>query len=94
MSMTTTSIRLSSELKDRFEDLARATGRSKNFLMTEALERYVDAESWQVEQIKEGIRQDDAGLVVSHDDVVAGLIAKGMMTPEGLEQARQRIATE
>ena len=44
MGMTTASIRLPRELKARYGVLAEATGRTKNYLMTEALEQYVERE--------------------------------------------------
>ena len=61
MAYTITSIRLPDELRRKIERLAQATGRSKSFLMQEAIAQYVENESWQLTQIEEGIRADDAG---------------------------------
>ncbi len=61
MAQTITSIRLPDELREKVEGLARATGRSKSFLMQEAIEHYVENEAWQLARIDEGIQADDAG---------------------------------
>jgi len=44
MGMTTASIRLPRDLKARYGDLSRATGRTINYLMTEAMEQYLERE--------------------------------------------------
>jgi RHH-type rel operon transcriptional repressor/antitoxin RelB len=66
---TTLTLRIDETLKSRLESLAEATQRSKSFLAAEALERYVTEESWQVAQIKEGMRQADAGLTIPGEDM-------------------------
>ena len=50
-------LRVKNELKEKLESLAEATQRSKSFLATEALERYIELESWQVAHIRKGIKQ-------------------------------------
>lgn len=82
------------EIKQRIEALAEATGRSKNYLLTEAVTRYVDHEAWQVARIEEGLRSADTERLIPHEEVVAGLIEKGMITPDGLERAREQLADE
>ena len=77
MSTTLFSFRVKNELKEKLDSLAEATQRSKSFLATEALERYIQLESWQVAHIKHGIKQADQGLVVSGDDVDQWLASWG-----------------
>ncbi len=69
MSMTTTNLRLSEELKGRIEALARETGRSEDDVMAEALTRYVEHDAWQMEQIEEGLRQADAHMLVPPEEM-------------------------
>lgn len=74
---TTLTLRLSDKLKVKLESLAKATQRTKSFLAAEALERYVESESWQVAEIKEGMRQADAGLLISGEDMDEWLASWG-----------------
>lgn len=71
--MTTTTstlnIRMSDEIKRDLESLAQATGRSKNYHVIEAIEQYLAEQSWQIEQIKAGIEDLDAGRFVTHEQV-------------------------
>jgi len=52
MSTIATTIRIQGSLQERYDQLARATGRTRNYLMAEALERYVAREGWQIEQTR------------------------------------------
>jgi predicted transcriptional regulator len=64
------SIRLPQETKDKIDTLARAMGRPRNYLIAEAIERYIQEESWQIAEIQAGIAEDDAGLGVPHEEVM------------------------
>ncbi len=50
-------IRMTSEMKERIENLAQATNRSKAFLFGEAISSYLDANEWQVKAIQEGLAE-------------------------------------
>lgn len=67
---TTMTIRLEPELKQRLDQLAEATHRSKSFLAAEALRDYVDLNEWQVQEIKDAIREADNGDFASDQSVV------------------------
>ena len=66
------SIRLPQETKDKLDNLARAMGRPRNYLIAEAIERYLQDESWQIAEIQAGIAEDDAGLGIPHEEVMRG----------------------
>jgi RHH-type transcriptional regulator, rel operon repressor / antitoxin RelB len=53
--------RLDSKLKKKLDKLAKATDRSRSFLVAEAIRDYVALNEWQIEEIKKGIREADAG---------------------------------
>lgn len=72
---TTTTIRLSSDLKDKLDRLARITRRSKSFLAAEAISAYVDRELEIVEGIQRGLADVRAGRTVPHEQVVAEIDA-------------------
>ena len=50
MAAVATTIRIPARLQERYDQLAKAAGRTRNDLMAEALERYVAREGWQIEQ--------------------------------------------
>jgi RHH-type transcriptional regulator, rel operon repressor / antitoxin RelB len=58
---TTMTVRLSQELKGKLERLAESTRRSKSYLAAEAIAEYVDANAWQVEEIRKAVEKADAG---------------------------------
>jgi len=54
-------LRLNSKLKKKLDNLAKATERSRSFLVAEAILEYVALNEWQIEEIKKGLREADAG---------------------------------
>ena len=64
------SVRLPEETKEKIDALAKALGRPRNYVIAEAVERYIKEEAWQIEEIQAAIAEDDADLVVPHDDVM------------------------
>ena len=58
---TTMTVRLSKELKGRLDRLAESTSRSKSYLAAVAIAEYVDANAWQVEEIRRAVEKADAG---------------------------------
>ena len=70
---TTLSLRIDAELKNRLESLAKRSRRSKSFLAAEAIAAYVQAESWQLDQIAAGLDDLEAGRTVKHEDVAGWL---------------------
>ena len=66
---STLTVRVPSHLKKRLDGLARTTGRNRSRVAVEALESYVEEREEQLARIDQGIRDADAGRVVSHDKV-------------------------
>ena len=63
------SLRLPKGTKDRLQELADATGRTKAFLAQDAIERYLELESWQIQAIQEGVNAVDDGKIVSYKEI-------------------------
>lgn len=74
---TTLSVRLDVDTKKRLEALAKRARRSKSFLAAEAIAAYVEAESWQLDEIQAGITDLDEGRGVPHKDVANWLHSWG-----------------
>jgi predicted transcriptional regulator len=65
------SVRLPPELNQQVADIAQALDRPKSWVIEQAIKDFVAVQAWHLAAIDEGIRDADAGRVVSHDDVVA-----------------------
>ncbi len=68
---TTMTIRLEPELKARLDKLSAATRRSKSFLAAEAVREFVQLNEWQIEEIKAGLKEADAGDFASDQEIRA-----------------------
>jgi RHH-type rel operon transcriptional repressor/antitoxin RelB len=66
---TTLSVRIDTDTKKRLEVLAKRARRSKSFLAAEAISAFVEAESWQLDEIQAGINELDHGRGVPHKEV-------------------------
>ena len=73
MSTITIGARISEELDRDLRKLSAATGRSKSWLVAEALKSYVESEKAFVEAVEEGIKAYEEGRVVDHETVLAEL---------------------
>jgi predicted transcriptional regulator len=71
MKSITIGARISEQLDRDLRMLAVATGRSRSWLVAEALKSYVEAEKQFIEAVEEGIKAADEGRLVDHEDVVA-----------------------
>jgi RHH-type rel operon transcriptional repressor/antitoxin RelB len=56
---TTMTVRLDSELKERLDQLAEITHRSKSFLAAEAIRDFIELNEWQVQEIKSALAEAD-----------------------------------
>lgn len=68
---TAISIRLSAEMRQRLDDLAGIVGRSRNHVIVDALQRYLEEEAWQLEEIRAGMAEADANDFATPDEVEA-----------------------
>ena len=63
------SLRIPTGTKQRLEELANATGRTKAFLALDAIEKYLEIEAWQISAIKDGLNDIQNKDTVSLKDV-------------------------
>jgi predicted transcriptional regulator len=66
-------IRVSSELQDRLDAIADAIDRPRSWVVNRALEAFVESEVWQIEEIKRGLAEADAGEFATDTEVEATL---------------------
>ena len=73
----TFSIRLKPEIKKRLAKLAKASGRSSNFLISDAVESYVTDQEKMLAEIRQADRQVKGGHYIKHRDMKAWLLSWG-----------------
>ena len=66
---TTMTIRLESDLKNRLDELAKITDRSKSYLAAEAIREFIELNEWQLLEIKQAVGEAEAGEFASDRDV-------------------------
>lgn len=77
------SSRVEKSISDKLDLLSKATDRSRSFLIGEAIKAYVEDQAWQIEAIKEGLKQANQGKFAS-DEKVRNTFAKyGVNVNEG-----------
>jgi predicted transcriptional regulator len=54
-------VRVSAELQDRLDAIADAMDRPRSWVVNRGLERFVESEAWQIEEIKRGLAEADVG---------------------------------
>lgn len=74
---TSLSFRVSEETAQRLDALAEATDRPRSWLLEQALDSYLEVQAWQVERIRQGLADLEAGRTVPHEEVAAWLKSWG-----------------
>ena len=69
MNSSTISTRIDPETAKKLEELAKVTKRTKSFLASEAINQYVEEQSWQIEAITKGLKEADEGKFASEKEV-------------------------
>jgi predicted transcriptional regulator len=77
-----TSIRMGADIRDMYEMIARATGRSRNELMAEALRVEGERQIHEIALIEEGLGDLRAGRSAPLEEVVVRLQERGMLPPD------------
>jgi len=73
----TLSIRLKPETKKRLAKLAKSSGRSSNFLISDAVESYVADQERLLADVRQADRQVKSGHYIKHQDMKAWLLSWG-----------------
>lgn len=73
---TTEPITIRTAKVQEIDALAHAMDRSRNYIVNQAIEQYLEANAWQLERISAGIAAAREGKVVLADDVFAAIATK------------------
>ncbi|WP_414161069.1 CopG family ribbon-helix-helix protein [Serratia sp. BNK-12] len=77
--MSVMSVRLSEDLSEQLEALAKATGRTKSFLAGQAIRDFINREAWQIAETQQAIIEADQGDFVSYDEMEARFKKMGVI---------------
>ena len=68
-------VRATKEIVSEIDALAAAMDRSRNYVVNQALQQYIEANAWQIERIREGMEAARKGRIRPAEDVFAGIAA-------------------
>jgi len=88
-STTLVTIRVPAAMKERFDWMAKAMDRPRNYVFVEALQRYLDQEEWQLKDILDALDEAEQEEGVPHDDVMR----EAWATIERMRAAQESRAT-
>ncbi len=71
MEKQTISFRLESDKVAALDALAGSMDRDRTYLLSEAVQSYLETQRWHLEQIEVGLAEADAGQVIGHATVKA-----------------------
>ena len=54
-------LRLDAKLKKQLDRLSKSMNRSRSFVAAQAIQEYVSVNEWQINEIKKGLAEADAG---------------------------------
>ena len=65
METSVLTLTVSAKTRSFLKKIAKETQRTETVLVTEAIERYVEVENWHIKEIKQAIKEADAGEFVT-----------------------------
>jgi predicted transcriptional regulator len=72
MAMTTkenVTVRLDREKREALDHLAKSMDRDRSYLINEAVTAYLELHAWQIEEIREGLKEAEEGRFASDEEV-------------------------
>ncbi len=62
-------LRLDAKLKKQLDRLSKSMNRSRSFVAAQAIQEYVSVNEWQINEIKKGLAEADAGDFASDQEM-------------------------
>jgi RHH-type transcriptional regulator, rel operon repressor / antitoxin RelB len=69
MAKETMTVRIEPRTRRVLDKIAEALDRDRTYVVNEALESYIDVHRWQIDHIRQGLREADAGRFVPEAEV-------------------------
>ncbi len=73
MSKSSITFRVEEKKRRALDAIAKDLDRDRSYVLNEAIETYLEARGWQVEHIRKGLRQAEAGKFASDREVARAL---------------------
>ncbi|MDC9729116.1 MAG: ribbon-helix-helix protein, CopG family [Methyloprofundus sp.] len=70
MSTEAFTVRAESNIVHQLDHMAGSLDRSRNYLVNQAIQEYLETHAWQIEKITQGIEAADRGELVEHNQVM------------------------
>lgn len=68
--MATITVKIDDVIKNKLEKLAKSTSHTKSYIVAHAIRDYLEVNEWQIQEIKAGIKEADAGHLMEHETVL------------------------
>jgi predicted transcriptional regulator len=68
MEAVTTTVRLDAETVIVLDELARGDERDRSYLIRQAIANYVEMRRWQIEEIRQAVKEADAGEFLTDEE--------------------------
>ncbi len=62
-------LRLDAKLKNQLDRLSKSMNRSRSFVAAQAIQEYVSVNEWQINEIKKGLAEADAGEFATDEEM-------------------------
>ncbi len=92
--MSTTSMRLPGDLRERYDAMARLTGQSRNDLIIQAMEEFIEREMRELAMVQEGSDEIERGEGIPLEEVVRDFAARGMLDLNAYNRDREQVRRE
>jgi len=76
--MKTTTIRMDDTMLDRVDSMAKSLNRSRAWIISQAIERFLTYEEWFVREVEAGIAEARRGDLASPEEVTARIAKWGI----------------
>jgi len=76
----TLSIRAEEETLQALDQIAKSLDRNRNWLINEAIKNYLELHQWQIEQVRRGVADAEAGRTLSHEQVKKRILERHAKT--------------
>lgn len=67
--MRTTTVRMDDELLERVDGIAKTLNRPRSWVITQALDRFVNYEEWFLQEVQAGLAEVQRGEVATSEEV-------------------------
>lgn len=76
-------VRIPPEKQRQLDALAEVLDRSRNWVVSDAIDQYLNVQAWQIAQIRHGIEEADRGELIPHEEVSTEARAKIRQARDG-----------